>query len=617
MESLRIDLHGLRLCRRPPAAATAKRHSENHPEMNKHAAARQAAEVSAPRMRDPIWVYDIWSAYTDGFYAEYFGLPDETRLSEELALRQIRELGRLQRAGVHFDYYMMNAFWFDPDGAYRTWRLPDWPAGPDRWIDACYQLGLKPGLWFGTNSLWKINLAPKWRDSLAVKRESPLSLDSLSMYEGGFLADFMEVLQHWYDRGIRMFEFDTVDFDAATPTTTKSQSSEEIREQNKRVFGDALKEFRRINPDVMLAAFNGFGGDMHSTATPFPFTNPLDLRWLEVFDTLYTGDTRVSDVPLVSFWRSMDLFNDHMTRRFEQSGVPIERTDPFFTLSSTWFGCQRKKKAWRGMLLLSVARGSWKKTVYGDLQLLDDDDAAWFAKVQRMYEPLQAMGRTKSFGGVPGNVSPYGFGSYGTDATIYTVVNPTQEIREIQLPQLSKLQFLTVPGRVLFCDDGYVPVLNGTKIRLGPEQMCVIGFGRCADESYHLGVDPDVLIPWDIRPLEATFKVVERNSIEAVISPPDNADIRLIFWQRCEDQSAPRSSCLKIHAEQNGSAVKVTQPDQERAIATGISWAAGEIRSVDIQPRRPVTLRCVSSEKGAVILNGNVYSVVYDSSASR
>jgi hypothetical protein len=243
---------------------------------------------------------------------------------------------------------MMNAFWFDPDGAYRTWRQPDWPNGPDRWIEGCRRIGLKPALWFGTNSLWKINPAPEWQHSLGQDERKPdqvLALRSMSLFEGGFFPHFLETLQHWYDRGIRMFEFDVADFDAATPSAIATLTREEIRRRNKTTFRDSLKAFRRKNPDVMLVAFNNFGGDLYGTATPFPFKNPIDLRWLEVFDTMYTGDTRVSDVPQVNIWRSVDLFNDHMTRRYEQAGVPLERSDPSFTLSSTWFGYNRRKWA--------------------------------------------------------------------------------------------------------------------------------------------------------------------------------------------------------------------------------------------------------------------------------
>lgn len=580
-----------------------------------NAAAREPAEFSAPKMRDPVWVYDNWSAYTDGFYRDHLQLPDDTRLTEELAMKQLGELARLKRAGVHFDYYMMNAFWFDPAGAYRKWRQPDWPNGPDRWIAACQEQGLKPGLWFGTNSLWKMDLAPQWRDSLAHKPQSAiievLSLHSMSMYEGGFLPDFMSTLQYWYDRGIRMFEFDVANFDAATPKAFETQSPAEIRARNQEAFSNALKDFRRRNPDVMLVAFNDFGGDLHTTATPFPFKRPVDLRWLEVFDTLYTGDTRVSDVPLVNFWRSVDLYNDHMTRRYEQSGVPLERSDPFFTLSSTWFGYKREKTAWKGMLLLSVARGSWKKTIYGNMELLSDDDARWFAKVQSIYSPLLSMGRTQTFGGIPGEVKPYGFGSYGTDGAIYTIVNPTQEIREVQLPPLSRMQSLKSPGRILFRDDGYVPTLEGMRISLGPEQMAVVGFGRYADETYDLGIERDVVIPHSIEPVDAQFSSAQPNSIESTVAAPGGGDVRVICWQRSGELEAPRSAFLKIEATQEGKQITVLQPDQQRAVSTGISWAAGEIRGKELVAGKPLTIRCSSAEKAPVILQANTYVVTY------
>lgn len=571
-------------------------------------------ETSAQLMRDPVWVYDIWSAYTDGFYKEHLQLPDETRLTEELALRQLRELARLKRSGAHFDYFMMNAFWFDPDGAYRTWRQPDWPHGPDRWIAGCHQQGLKPGLWFGSNSLWKINLAPQWRDSLAVKQATSLetmSLDTMSFYEGGFFSDFMSTLQYWYDRGIRMFEFDVANFDAATAAAIAQQSPEEIREQNRTVFSNALKAFRRRNPDVMLTAFNDFGGDISGTATPFPFKKPVDLRWLEVFDTLYTGDIRVSDVPQMSFWRSVDLYNDHMTLRYEQTGVPLERSDPFFTLSSTWFGYNRQKQAWRSMLLLSTARGSWKKTVYGDLALLNDDDAHWFAKVQEMYSPLSALGRTKSFGGIPGEVQPYGFASLSPEGALYTVVNPTQQLCEIELPRLSRAQHLEPPGRVLFRDSGYSSVLDGTTISMGPEQMTLVGFGRYANQQYDLGVESDVVIPRRIEPMDAMFESVGPNSIATTIAVSDKADLRITFQQRGAEQIAPRTSTMRITAEQFGKALAVEQPNQDRAVSTGISWGAGEIRATSFSARHPITITCVSSEKRAVTLTGKVYVVEY------
>src|SRR5580693_3171614 len=85
--------------------------------------------LGQPLLREPVWVYNDWSAYDE--------LSDNIPLTEALAMKELGEIVRLKKLGVHFDYYMMDAFWFAPDGGYRTWRTPNWPSGPDRWIAEC------------------------------------------------------------------------------------------------------------------------------------------------------------------------------------------------------------------------------------------------------------------------------------------------------------------------------------------------------------------------------------------------------------------------------------------------------------------------------------------------
>src|ERR1700733_4560620 len=205
-------------------------------------------QIGAPIARDPIFVYNNWSAYDE--------LSDNIPLTEQLAMKELDQILRLRRFGIRFDYYTIDAFWFDPDGGYRTWRKPNWPNGPDAWLRKCRENGILPGLWFSTNTLVKINAAAEWQDSLTEKK------GSMSFFEGGFLPNFMAPLQYWYDRGIRIYKFDFVNFGAATPATAKTMNPEEIRRRNESAFRDALKKFRQHNPDVVLVAFNGFGGDV-------------------------------------------------------------------------------------------------------------------------------------------------------------------------------------------------------------------------------------------------------------------------------------------------------------------------------------------------------------------
>jgi hypothetical protein len=566
------------------------------------------SHLGQPFLSDPVWVYNDWSSYDE--------LSDNIPLTEELAMKELREMLRLRRFGVHFDYYMMDAFWFAPDGGYRTWRTPNWPSGPDRWIAECKKNGILPGLWFGTNELVKINAEPQWKDSLTAKG------GTMSFSEGGFLPDFMDVLQYWYDRGIRMFKFDFVDFGAATPATEKSQTPQEIHSRNEVAFRDALKKFRAKNPDVMLVAFNGFGGDVESTAGPFPFHNPVDLRWLEVFDSLYSGDPRPSDVPETNFWRSMDIYSDHMVRRYEQSGLPLERIDSTsFMVGNTGTIYYRKTNAWKGMLWLMVARGGWVNTIHGNLEFLDEEKARWFARVQEIFAGLQATGRTKTFGGIPGEVQPYGFGSLDADGAIYTVMNPAQSVQDLVLPLLSRVQKPLREGRVIFRDAGFAPTLSGDRIKLGPGQMAAVGFGSYAGPQSDLGVQEDVRIPREIAPMDVTFTDKGANTIEATVTPPVQGDLRIIFQQRGVDGGIMRSwpggppsgksvgKVLKIFAEQDGKALPV-EINYDKQVWSGLSWGAGEIKHRDFGAG-PITVRCRSEEKNSVKLEGRLYAVQY------
>src|SRR3954471_16042423 len=109
--------------------------------------------AAGDRLAVPICIYNNWSAYDE--------LSDAVRLDEALAMRQCDELLRMRGRGVHVDGYMLDVFWFDPKGGYRTFRAGDWPSGPGRWLDRCRRSGLMPGLWFGTNTLARIDPAPE------------------------------------------------------------------------------------------------------------------------------------------------------------------------------------------------------------------------------------------------------------------------------------------------------------------------------------------------------------------------------------------------------------------------------------------------------------------------
>jgi len=115
-----------------------------------------SATLGTPLARDLIFVYNDWSAYDE--------LSDNIPLTEELDMKELDEILLLPRFGIPFDYYMMDAFWFDPEGGYSTWRKPNWPDGPDAWIKKCRDNGVLPGVWFSANTLDRIHATPTWQE---------------------------------------------------------------------------------------------------------------------------------------------------------------------------------------------------------------------------------------------------------------------------------------------------------------------------------------------------------------------------------------------------------------------------------------------------------------------
>ena len=559
-------------------------------------------------LNQPIAVYNNWSAYDE--------LSDNIELTEELAMKQLGEILRLRRAGVRIDYYMMDAFWYSPTNGYREFRRPHWPNGPEGWLKACRTNGIRPGLWVASNVPFRVEPLPEWRSSLDA------SSSAMCFFDGGFLPQFVQTMQFWYDRGVRMFKFDFANFSIVTPEFAKKLSKEEIFNRNCHALRKALMEFREKNPEVVLAAFNGFGGDTQNEGTSAPVRTGVDLRWLQAFDSLYCGDPRLSDVPARNFWRSMDLYTDHMVRYFAAAGMPLERIDNTGCMVGIAGTCYaRRTEAWKGMLLLEHARGGWMNVYYGNLELLDAAKAKWFARVQDIYFTLQSFGRTYSFGDLPGNGAPYGFCSVGAQGALYTVVNPSQAVRVVKLPRVHRLQPPLVRGQIQFRDAGFPPKLSGDELTLGPEQLAVVGYGEYARAKYGLGVQEDVIIPQAIRRLEAQFFADGTNAVRASLSTPRDGDLRIVFRQSAggkpvrSSRGAPPNGTtlgkiLQIQVSQENRSLPV-DIQYDKAIWSGLSWAVAEVKARDLKSGVPVNVRCLSLEERRVELSAELYVVNY------
>jgi hypothetical protein len=456
-----------------------------------------------------------------------------------------------------------------------------------------------------------LHCIPEWENSLAANNH-------LCLFEGDYLNHLMETFQMYADKGVKLFKFDFAHFDAATEAAKDTYSTEEIIQMNQQAFLNAIKTFRRKNPDVIIIAYNGFGGSMNATTAPFSQTVDLRWRWLEIFDVMYCGDPRLSDVPMMNFWRSKDLYSDHMVFQWVYNGVPLSRIDNFGALLGTTGTCyNRGNTAWKGTVLLSLARSSWFTMYSGNLELLNNADATWLARVQQTYMQLQKYGYNTLWGETPGTGKPYGYRSETIDGSILlTACNPSHSFQEIDLGEQSA-------GRILFHDKGFTPVIKGGKLILGPEQLTVVGFGGYNSSKYDWGVEDEVIIPQKSVLLTKEFQPVDTHSAKLRVTPPAKHHIQ-IFFQQCRKDGTPfRSSggpppnglpmdrFLQISAKQGGKEIPV-KIEYDKKIWSGLSWAAGEIEARNMDFKQPLEITCTSKNGEAQYFKIEVYSVFYE-----
>ena len=433
-----------------------------------------------------------------------------------------------------------------------------------------------------------------------------------------------------------MFKFDFANFDAAPEKLRRVMLPAEIRSANVAAWQGAMKAFRQEHPEVVLIAYNGYENAPLQHCTETPLVKALDHRWLDVFDSLYCGDPRPADVPAMNFWRSKDVYSDHMVRMYEWNGIPLSRIDnSAFMIGTTGTCYYRGTAAWQGMLILSLARGGWFNTYYGNLDLLDEAQGRWFAKVQGWYLDLQKTGEFRTFGGLPGKGEVYGFATLRNGSGLLAVVNPGQTIVELSLPVPAGSK-----ARVLFRDAGFVVAAacysaksakaaafatkhepSPLSVRLGPEQMALIGVGDYADAAFDLGIQEDVKIPSAIRRL-AEFAGTENQRLitHTLETPPCDGRLRVVMRQTGSDGLPLRLSggappngrtmgeLLILRAEQDGRPVPV-ETAYDKAIWSGLSWAVGEVDCAVLKPGQALRLLCESKDVRPLTLTGAIYAV--------
>jgi hypothetical protein len=274
-------------------------------------------------------------------------------------------------------------------------------------------------------------------------------------------------------------------------------------------------------------------------------------------------------------------------------------------------------QCWKGMLILDLARGGWINVYHGNMELINDEDAKWFAKVQQMFRHFQSKDRISSFGGVPGMALPYGFKAEDENGVVCTVVNPSQEMATLPMPVKNIKQ-----SKLLYADGGFNPVIKDNTITLGAEQLAVVGFNFYSNDIYDLGKDETIQIPQTIKKLNTPFSSPKNNVIECSIHDLPATDLRIIIQQFGNDGNPYRTwggappdgkkmdTLIKIIVQQNDKEIETTD-QYDKMIWSGLSWGVVEVKQSKFDHSKPLFIQCSTEEKETLTLKANVYAVNY------
>lgn len=467
----------------------------------------------------PYSIYGTWGLHDE--------LGDRVELSESLAAGALEQLIRWRDAfGVRTDYFLLDAFWFDPERGYRHFKKPHWPRGFEPLRDRILAAGIKPGLWFSTTGL-KLEV-PAWRESRAESGH-------YSLVDGPYADDLEASLLHAAEQwSVRFFKFDFVDFAASAPGSRRSRETTYALAVGR--FKQALRRLRERFPDVRIITHCGFARNPTCPPPGTPDWIGADPSLLEVADAVFSGDPHPFDLPQTAMTRHLDLYQDRQVWRLHREGFPLHRIEDHGALiATTNTAAYRGRSGFRRTHIGQLARGGQRDMFYGDPALLTDDDVRGLQRARAVYFDAFAAGLATSYvgEGEPGLAPWHGYLTGGGDAGLLYLVNPHWERRRVQLDLPCLLD-----ARTLFHDGPEPPSLYTQRdhlaLELGPEQMAVVGLGRYADERASFGPDTDPPTPAEIRLLNAAFRATPEG-LEANVAPLPISGAELLVVAEAQD----------------------------------------------------------------------------------
>ena len=346
-------------------------------------------------------------------------------LTEAMTLENIERLKAfMDKTGTRFDYYLMDAFWFERGKPYTHFKAETFPNGPAPVVKALEDAGMKYGLWVDVNGIHTGLEATEEFKAYSTK----LGNGSVSLC----CDEFVDALASGIEKqirecGIKMVKLDFAYFECKNPDHGHSIDPLESKERAIINFRRMIERLREVEPELVVLCYNGWGTiyDPHPVEPHFA----MSPYWVEYVDYLSCSDPRPCDLPCRSFEQSIIWATDMSVREHFEGGLPLCSIDDSGTLLGKTDTIYRLgKRLFRPGVLMDVMRGSAKIFVYGDMSEIDDADCAYYAYVSSVYDRSMERGYRASFiGGDVRRGEVYGYSLSSPTEGYAVLLNPTMD----------------------------------------------------------------------------------------------------------------------------------------------------------------------------------------------
>ena len=356
-------------------------------------------------------------------------------LTAEMTLQNIRDIAEFsKKSGVKFDYYLMDAFWFEKGMPYTQFRQDTFPDGYAPIVAALKEADMKYGLWFDINCIHAHLEGMEKYDTMLQNGSLCFACDEIAelMYQG--------IAKQIKECGVKMLKLDFAYFECLNPNHGHSTQFTESKEKSVKNFLNMMRKLKEIEPELIVTCHNGW-------TTLLDWIGSIQERsgyaispyWAEYLDYLYCGDPRPSELASENLGNSVIWYTDAMIRTFIESAIPLDAIEDHGTmLGNTATLYRLGTKMFRKGTLLGVMRGTKKLHLYGDVSELNDEDCAYFNKVGTLYDDIMERDyETELIGGDARKGEIYGY-CVGNGVEGYAMlVNPSSRAKDflLSLPQ--------------------------------------------------------------------------------------------------------------------------------------------------------------------------------------